>query len=141
MLLSRLAMEELLEFVPGNAIERKMVDAKTGACTTDELVVALLAARLLVASETEVQADGSGFSPLLMRAGEDKLLAAFSAPNRLRLYPGRTGHAFAESGRDFILRIPPGYGAVVNPGYTHQMVMPPVEIVRLKAWLGRLPFA
>lgn len=141
MLLSRLAMEELLEFVPGNAVERKMADAKTGACTHDELVAALLAAPLLVASETEVQADGSGFTPLLMRAEGRKLLAAFSSADRLGLYPDRTGHAFELSGREFILRIPPGYGAVVNPGYTHQIIIPPDEIVRFKARLSPVRYA
>ena len=134
-------MEELLEFVPANAVERKMVDAKTGACTSDELVAALLDAPLLVASATEMQADGSGFTPLLMKAGEEKLLAAFSAPARLALYPDRAGHPVEVSGREFILRIPPGYGAVVNPGYTHQMVIPPDEILRFQARLRRLGFA
>ena len=129
-------MEELLEFIPQNAIERKMDDAKTGACTTDELVEAMRHVSIYVGSATAMLPDGSDFSPLLMKAGEDTVLAAFSSRLRMGLYPEHARHAFEMRWRDFICSLPSGKGAVINPGYTHQMVIPAEEVRKLKVWLG-----
>jgi hypothetical protein len=129
-------VEELLEFTPQNAIERKMVDAKTGACTNDELVEAMRNESIYVGSATAMMPDGSGFAPLLMRAGGDTVLAAFSTRLRIGLYPEHALHAFEMRWRDFIASIPSGKGAVINPGYSHQMVIPAEEVRKLKSWLG-----
>ncbi|HYD14066.1 MAG TPA: SseB family protein [Allosphingosinicella sp.] len=129
-------MEELIEFAPQNAIERKMEDAKTGACTNDELVAALRDASIYVGSATAMLPDGSDFSPLLLKAGSDTVVAAFSSRLRLGLYPEHARHAFEMRWRDFIFSLPSGKGAVLNPGYTHQMVIPAEEVRKLKAWLG-----
>ena len=129
-------MEELIDFIPQNAIERKMEDAKTGACTNDELVDAFRTVTIYVASATAMQPDGSDFSPLLMTAGGDTVVAAFSSRLRLGLYPQHAQHAFEMRWRDFIFSLPSGRGAVINPGYTHQMVVPAEEVRKLKAWFG-----
>lgn len=129
-------MEELIEFIPQNAIERKMDDAKTGACTNDELVAAMHDVSVYVASASYMMPDGSGFSPLLMKAGDDMVIAACTTRLRLGLYPGHAQHAFEMRWRDFIFSIPTGKGAVINPGYTHQMIIPADEVRKLKAWLG-----
>ena len=129
-------MEELIEFIPQTAIERKFDDVQTGACTNDELVAALRSASIYVASASYMMPDGSGFSPLLMKAGGDTVLAAFTTRLRLALYPEHAQHAFEMRWRDFIASIPSGKGAVINPGYTHQMVIPADEVRKLKSWLG-----
>jgi hypothetical protein len=129
-------VEELIEFVPQNAIERKMEDAKTGACTNDELVEEMRHASIYVGSASAMMPDGSGFAPLLMKAGGDTVLAAFSSRLRIALYPEHSQHAFEMRWRDFIFSIPTGKGAVINPGYTHQMVIPAEEVRKLKSWLG-----
>ncbi len=134
--IERAVEEELIEFVPQNAIERKMDDAKTGACTNDELVQALRGVSIYVASASYMMPDGSGFSPLLLNAGGDMVLAAVTSPLRLGLYPEHAQHAFEMRWRDFILSIPSGKGAVINPGYTHQMIIPADEVRKLKSWLG-----
>ncbi len=132
-------MEELIEFIPQTAIERKMDDAKTGACTNDELVEAIRNASIYVASASYMTPDGSGFSPLLMKAGDDAVMAAFTTRLRLGLYPEYAQHAFEMRWRDFICSIPTGKGAVINPGYTHQMIIPAEEVRKLKSWLGFSP--
>lgn len=129
-------MEELIEFAPENAIERKLVDAKAGACTNDELVAALRDASILVGSTTAMQPDGSGFAPLQMKAGPDAVIVAFTTRKRIGLYPAYAQHAFEMRWRDFIFSIPSGKGAVINPGYTHQMIIPAEEVRKLKSWLG-----
>lgn len=134
-------MEELIEFVPQNAIERKMDDAKTGACTNDELVEAMRHVSVLVASATAMLPDGSDFSPLLLKADGETVVAAFSTRLRMGMYPEHARHAFEMRWRDFICSLPTGKGAVINPGYTHQMVIPAGEVRRLKAWLGYPQFS
>lgn len=129
-------MEKLIEFIPQNAIERKMEDAKTGACTNDELVEAMRNASIYVGSATAMMPDGSGFAPLQMKAGGDTVLGAFTTRLRAGLYPEHAQHAFEMRWRDFIYSIPTGKGAVINPGYTHQMVIPAEEVRKLKSRLG-----
>lgn len=132
----RADVEELLEFVPQTAIERKMVEARAGECSKDELIEALLGASILVGSSTNMTPDGEGFSPLLMKAQDDVVIAAFTTRLRLVLYPEYDRHSFEMRWRDFILSIPPGKGAVINPGYTHQIVIPAGEVRNFKSWLG-----
>jgi len=129
-------IEELIEFIPQNAIERKLVDEMAGRCTNDALVEALLGASIHVASSANMLPDGSGFSPLLMNAHKDVVIACFTARARLGLYPEHAKHAFEMRWRDFILSIPPGKGAVMNPGYTHQKIIHADEVRKLKSWLG-----
>jgi hypothetical protein len=129
-------VEELIEFTPQNAIERKMVDAKTGACTNDELVEAMRNLTVYVGSASAMTPDGDGFAPLLLKAGGEAMLAAFSSPMRVGLYPDFAAHAFDMRWRDFIASIPSGKGAVINPGYTHQIMIPAEEVRKLKLWLG-----
>ena len=113
-----------------------MADAKAGACTNDELVEAMRNVTIYVGSASAMRPDGSGFSPLLMRAGTEQMLAAFSSPRRVGLYPEFAQHAFEMRWRDFIASIPSGKGAVINPGYTHQIMIPAEEVRKLKVWLG-----
>ena len=129
-------IEELIEFGPQNAIERKLVEEMAGECGNDELVEALRSASVLVGSSTTISPDGAGFSPLTMKAHDDVVIACFTSRLRLGLYPEQALHAFEMPWRDFILSISPGKGAVLNPGYTHQKVIPADEVRKLKSWLG-----
>ena len=131
-------IEELIEFIPQNAIEHKLVEEMAGECGNDELVEALRLSLILVGSSTNMTPDGAGFSPLLMKAQDDVVIACFTSRVRLGLYPEQAIHAFEMPWRDFILSIPPGKGAVLNPGYTHQKIIPAGEVRKLKAWLGSL---
>ena len=128
--------EELIEFIPQNAIEHKLVDEMSGKCDNDELVEALRVSSVLIGSSTIIAPDGAGFSPLTMKAHDDIVIACFTSLVRLGLYPEQARHAFEMPWRDFILSIPPGKGAVLNPGYTHQKVIPADEVRKLKSWLG-----
>ena len=129
-------MEKLIEFVPQNAIERKLAEEVAGACSNEDLVVALRGATVHVASGSNMTPEGDGFSPLLMKASGDVVLAVFTSAARVGLYPEYAQHAFEMRWRDFILAIPPGKGAVLNPGYTHQKIIPADEVRKLKSWLG-----
>ena len=134
--IGRRVIEQLIEFVPQNAIERKLVEEMAGECGNDDLVVALRGSSVLVGSSTTITPEGEGFSPLMLKAHDDVVIACFTSRVRLGLYPEQARHAFEMAWRDFILSIPPGKGAVLNPGYTHQKVIMADEVRKLKSWLG-----
>ncbi len=129
-------IEELIEFVPQNAIERKLVEEVAGECSNDAFVEALRGTSIYVGSSTNMTPDGEGFSPLLMKAHGEVVIAFFTSRLRLGLYPEHARHGFEMRWRDFITSIPAGKGAVLNPGYTHQKIIPADEVRKLKSWLG-----
>ena len=67
--------------------------------------------------------DGGGFEPLLMGEADAPLVAAFTAPGRATLHRARAEYLLEMDGDSFLRRLPPGYGAVVNPGYDAQFVV------------------
>jgi hypothetical protein len=129
-------MQELLVFTPLNALERAIAEAKAGTISVNAALDIAFDAMLHIPSVAPVQPNGDGFEPLLMNAGLDRLIACFSAPPRLALYRHRASHVFAQSGREFFLRIPPGYGAILNPGYAAQIILTPDTIAGMKPDLG-----
>jgi hypothetical protein len=137
-------MQELLTFTPENDLERAIAQAKAETIPVDTALDLAADATLHIPSVAPVEPDGTGFAPLLMRAGLHKLIACFSAPSRRELYRDQASHTFALTGREFFLRIPPGYGAILNPGYTAQMILTPDKIADMKPALGwidpRRPF-
>jgi hypothetical protein len=129
-------MQELLAFVPENDFERAIAEAKAERISVDAMLAAAAEAILTVPSIAPVTPDGTGFEPLLMRAGVHKLIACFSAPSRHALYRDRAPHSFELPGREVFLRIPPPYGAIVNPGYSAQLILTPDKIASMKPALG-----
>ncbi|MEA3031721.1 MAG: hypothetical protein QOG13_3046 [Sphingomonadales bacterium] len=129
-------MQELLIFTPENDLERAIAQAKAEAVPVDQALDLAADAMVHIPSTASVHPNGDGFEPLLMKAGLHKLIACFSAPSRLALYREQAAHAFALTGREFFLRIPPGYGAILNPGYAAQMILTPDKIASMKPALG-----
>lgn len=129
-------MEELLEFVPHNPLEHVMADAKAGVRPVEELVEATLNALVYVASTAPVQADGTGYAPLLMKAEDWRLVAIFSSPLRLDIHKEQAGYFFRMRGLDFMMRIPDGYGLTVDAGFTHQYFLGPADVAEIRARYG-----
>ena len=125
-------MEGLLEFTPLNPIEDLIAGARAKAAGLDSVVEALRAAELFVSSRQEVLADGSGFEPLLFGETSSPLLAAFTAPERPVIHRDRAEYMVQMKGHDLLIRMPPGYGIVVNPGYVAQLIISAEAIEDLK---------
>jgi hypothetical protein len=85
----------------------------------------LAASPLFISSKTEVQADGSGFEPLLLEESGKPLVAAFSSLDRPGLHSDVASYVLQMDGREFFLRLPPKYGVIVNPGYVAQLIISP----------------
>lgn len=127
-------MTDLLPFEAWNGIERQILDAQNGRLAGDALMRALAGADLFIPSEGEVQPDGGGYRPLLLEQNEFTLVALFTAAARM---PKSMAPVLMRmNGRQFLLRLPAGYGLIVNPGYAAQLILPPEGVAALKSDLA-----
>ena len=120
-------------FDPANETETVIADTRAGTRPVGALLPALAEATLYVPSRAEVQADGSGFAPLLLGEAGQPLVAAFTAPDRALLHRDHAEYLLGMPGDAFFRRLPPGYGVVVNPGFAAQLVVDAEAIARLQA--------
>jgi hypothetical protein len=128
-------LSDLAPFQPWNTIERRILDTSEGKGDADALMHAIAQADLFVPSAGDVQPDGGGYRPILLEQDELSLVAAFTAAARMEKDMAPT--LMRIQGRAFFLRLPAGYGVIVNPGYTAQIILPPEGIAALKDDLSR----
>lgn len=126
---------DLIDFQPENELERAIVRAKQSLSPMGELMDIVLGSNLFVSSKREVQQDGSGFDPLLLGESGNALVAAFSSLSRPGLHRHRAEYVLQMNGKDFILRLPPGYGVILNPGYVVQLIVLSNAVSELKSSL------
>lgn len=104
------------EFVSLNELESKLVAAKQGRVPVGDFVHQLLSSEIALPTASEVQADGSGFEPVLFDNEGVRMLAAFTARDRVTELGQIAKFCLMIKGADILRRIPKGYGLVVNPG-------------------------
>jgi hypothetical protein len=120
----------LRAFTPETVIEHRILAAQKGELSGDALLQEMAAANLFIPSREAVQEDGSGFQPVLMDMDGQPYVTIFTAPARVP--PDTAPYPLQAAGRHFFLRLPPGYGVIINPGYAAQMLVPPHGIAALK---------
>ena len=123
----------LQRFEPANMVETAIHTAQADTGSIHELLPALSGATLYASSRTEVQADGSGFTPLLLGEEAKPLVAVFTAPERGSVHRTRAEYLLGMNGDAFFRRLSPGYGSVVNPGFQSQFVIDAVAVARLRS--------
>ena len=125
----------LLAFEPETDIEHQIIKAQNGALSGDALLRQIADVNIYIPSTTEVQTDGSGFRPVLLEQDGQPFVATFTALSR----PPKDMAAYLMqmNGRQFFLRVPSGYGVMVNPGYAAQLLVPPQGMAAFKADLSR----
>jgi hypothetical protein len=123
-------LNDLAPFQPWNDIERRIEDARDGRGDADALMRAIAEADLFVPSAGDVQPDGSGYRPILLERDDLSLVAAFTAAARME--KGMAPTLMRIQGHAFFLRLPTGYGVIVNPGYAAQIILPPEGVAALK---------
>jgi len=114
---------ELLSFDPENELEVDIISAKDGAMPIGDLLKRITGSILYVSSRKEVEEDGSGFDPLLVGERNSPLVAAFSSLTRPSLHQKMAAYVLQIKGEDFFMRLPPGYGVALNPGYVTQLII------------------
>jgi hypothetical protein len=123
-------LSDLLPFQPWNAIERRIEEARSGSIAGDRLMREIAKAELFIPSAGEVQPDGSGYRPILLEQDEFSLVAAFTTAARMPRDMAPT--LMRIPGRAFFLRLPAGYGVIINPGFDAQIILPPEGMAVLK---------
>jgi hypothetical protein len=112
----------LLSFAPETPIEHRILAAQTGDLSGDALLHEIAAANLYIPSKDEVQEDGSRFQPVLLEMDGQQYVAVYTALSRAP--KDMAPYLLQTVGSYFFLRLPPGYGVMVNPGYAVQMLVP-----------------
>ena len=125
----------LLAFEPETDIEHQIIRAQNGDLSGDALLRQIAGVNIYIPSTTEVQTDGSGFGPVLLEQDGQPFVATFTALSR----PPKDMAAYLMqmNGRQFFLRMPPGYGVMINPGYATQLLVPPQGMAAFKADLAK----
>lgn len=124
---------DLLPFHPKTKLDDLLIQAKNGEVSMSDLLKQLVRENVYVSSKEEVQSDGAGFVPLLLEGQDGPLVAVFSALPHATIHREVAQHALQMNGQTFISQMPPGYGLVLNPGFTVHLVIPPDGIETIKA--------
>jgi len=120
----------LLAFEAENDIEHQILKAQDGALTGDALLRRLADADLYIPSTSEVHADGSGFTPVLVDQDGSPFVVVFTALSRQP--KDMAACVMQMNGGHFFRRLPGGYGVMVNPDYDAQILVPPHGMAALK---------
>jgi len=120
----------LLAFAPQTPIEHRILAAQNGGLSGDALLREIAAATLYAPSMDAVQEDGSRFQPILLEIDGQPFVAVYTALSRAK--KDHTPYLLQATGSHFFLRLPPGYGVMVNPGYAAQILVPDDGIAALQ---------
>jgi len=125
----------LLSFTPETPIEHRILAAQKGELSGDALLREIAIANLYIPSKDEVHEDGSRLQPILLEMDGQPYLAVYTAPSRIP--KGSAPYLLQAVGRYFFVRLPPGYGVMINPGFAAQMLVPAHGITALQQDLGK----
>jgi hypothetical protein len=112
----------LLSFAPETPIEHRILAAQKGELSGDALLREIAASNLYIPSQDDVQEDGSRFQPVLLEMEGEPYVAVYTA--LARAPKDMAPYLLQTIGTYFFLRLPQGYGVMVNPGYDAQMLVP-----------------
>jgi hypothetical protein len=111
-------------FVPKNALETALLDAKHGQTSIFNFLKMLVESDVYMLSSTEVNSDGTGFRPLLFDRGGDTMMSVFTARERASAFADEVPYCLTMKGHELLQRIPTGFGIVINPGIEVGMEIP-----------------
>jgi hypothetical protein len=129
---ARGAIVQLQEFKPENELENAIADTRKGVRPIADLMRIIARSNLFISSKGEVQADFSGFDPLLFEMDGNPFVGIFSSLSRPGLHSHVAGYLLQMNGREFFLRMPESYGVILNPGYAAQLIIPPTGVAEFR---------
>ena len=126
-------------FDPTNELERVLVNVMNDHTTLEQFLKVLMISEVHVLSGTEIQANGTGFQPLLFDRDLGTLMAVFTARERGTLFGIKMPFCLTMTGKQLFDRVPNELGIVVNPGYTVGFELPAqgVQEIRIRNGDGR----
>lgn len=118
-------------FVPMNELELSLENARAGQIPMPDFIRTFVESDLAVPSGGEIMSDGSGFEPLLFDKGGIKMVSCFTAKERIGSFSERAPYCLVINGKEFLRRLPPDYGLVINPGHSVGFDISPEGISRI----------
>lgn len=119
------------EFLPGNDLEIALLKAKSGFLPASELLRLFVGARIVLPSASEVAADGAGFAPLQFAKENTQMVGCFTAAERIGEFSNVTPFYLEVTGKQFLKRLPPDYGVVINPGWSVGFDISPQGVAKI----------
>lgn len=106
------------DFSPTNTIEVSLQQAMAGKIAMPEFLAELVKSTLYMPSVNEPNEDGSNFVPLVFEKEGKSLAAVFTNLALLDTYKNQIKGNIAMNAGQLLARSAPGYGVVINPGYS-----------------------
>jgi hypothetical protein len=105
------------QFEPKNPLEFALADAQSGNRTIAEFLPTFLDSQIAIPSSQIVEQDGRGMSPVFFDKNGIQMVAAFTELDRALTVSNLAHYCLTMKGRELLIRMPPGYGLVINPGF------------------------
>jgi hypothetical protein len=106
------------EFEPTNKLEVSLQKAMAGEVTMEEFLPVLLESELYMPSTTIPEENLSNFSAIFFDNNDCSMAAVFTNRDLMNLYKEHIKGEVVMKGSSLLSRSAPGFGIVINPGYT-----------------------
>jgi len=120
------------DFTPTNELETVLADAMNGRTQFTDFLAVLLRSTVYVSSGAEIHADGSGFQPLLFDREAGKLMAVFTARERVKSFKDKAPYCLTMTGQQLVERVPNDLGIVLNPGSAVGFELPAEGVQKIR---------
>jgi hypothetical protein len=104
------------KFIPQNELEVALEKAYSKRVPVRDFLPILVKSDVAVPSGSEIKSDGRGFQPLLFDKEHVKMVACFTTMERIGSFVSLAPYCLVIKCGEFLRRVPPEYGVVVNPG-------------------------
>jgi len=105
-------------FTATNTLEVYLQQAMSGHVPMDDFLKVFVASEVYMPSTTECRANFSKLVPLVFMKGNASMAAMFTNLQRIDPYKDKVKDVVAMKGGEFLVRAAPGFGIVVNPGWS-----------------------
>ncbi len=106
------------EFTPTNTLEVMLQQAMAGKASMPEFLSVLVKSDIYMPCVNELQIDATNFVPLIFDREGQSMAVAFTNLSLLNIYKDHIKGNIAMNAGQLLSRLAPGYGVVINPGYT-----------------------
>lgn len=121
-----------VSFEPENILEEKLVGAQQGMLDFSDFWQTFLFSDIYIPSGTPVENDLTDVTPLLYQRGDLVLMALCTSLGRLYAIKRMTDYCLKMNSKELLIRMPPHYGVVINPGQRFGLELSEEAVSKLK---------
>lgn len=121
------------EFSPLNSFESALAEANEGRLSGQNFLGRFLDETVYVPSFAEMKPNGEGLKPIFITKAGVSMMVIFSHLSRVdKESPSKASYCWAITPRKFLKGFPPGFGIVLNPGYSAGLEISPAGVDSLR---------